>query len=140
MDGETHDRGGGEEGSRSPKRSDLSMPDKAVNELSPGDVERFTVVRVGDEVLVDLLKNSCGVTYEEAAKDIVFREIEGVRIPFASPQMLWRMKQTYREKDIPDRIFLQKLLAEQGVHVEMPRNEKPGTGLRSWLKRTFGGE
>src|SRR5438045_2623231 len=30
-----------------------TLPDKAVNELDAGDVGRFTVVRVADEVLVD---------------------------------------------------------------------------------------
>ena len=32
---------------------------KAVNELDPGDVEKFIVVRVGDEILVDLMRSGC---------------------------------------------------------------------------------
>ena len=59
-----------------------------------------------DEIMVDLMKSGCGVNYADANRDAVYREIEGVRIPFASPQTLWRMKQTVREKDIPDRLFL----------------------------------
>jgi hypothetical protein len=118
-----------------------SLPDKAVNQLDPGDVERFTVVRVGDEVLVDLMKSGCGVDYADAIRDAVVREIQGVRIPFASPQTLWRMKQTHREKDIPDRIFLRKLLAAQGIQVEeKPLPQARREGLRGWLRRTFGGE
>ena len=31
--------------------------------------------------------------------------------------MLWRMKQTYREKDEVDRVFLRRLLEERGKHV-----------------------
>jgi hypothetical protein len=115
-----------------------SLPDKAVNELDPGDIERFTVVRVGDEICVDLMKSGCGVDYAEAIKDAVWREVEGVKIPFASPATLWRMKQTHREKDIPDRVFLRKLLAAQGVQVhEAPPAARP-SGLRAWLKRVFG--
>ena len=38
-----------------------SLPDQAVNQLDPGDIEKFTVVRVGDEILVDLMKSGCGV-------------------------------------------------------------------------------
>jgi hypothetical protein len=35
--------------------------------------------------------------------------VEDVDIPFASPGLLWRMKKnTYREKDIPDLIFLKQ--------------------------------
>lgn len=115
-----------------------TLPDQAVNELDPGDIERFTVVRVADEILVDLMKSGCGVDYAEAIKDAVIREVNGVRIPFASPQTLWRMKQTHREKDIPDRLFLRQLLEAQGIEVEELQAAR-GEGLRGWLKRTFGG-
>jgi hypothetical protein len=60
-----------------------SLPDQAVNELEPGDVEKFTVVRVADEILVDLMKSGCGVGYAEAIQDAIVQEIDGVRIPFA---------------------------------------------------------
>jgi hypothetical protein len=46
-----------------------SLPDQAVNELEAGDVERFTVVRVADEIVVDLMKSGCGVGYAEAMQD-----------------------------------------------------------------------
>jgi hypothetical protein len=115
-----------------------SLPDKAVNELDPGDIERFTVVRVGDEILVDLMKSGCGVDYAEAIKDAVWREVEGVKIPFASPATLWRMKQTHREKDIPDRIFLRKLLEAQGTRVQETTASAEPPGLRAWLRRVFG--
>jgi hypothetical protein len=101
------------------------LPDKAAAELKPGEVEQYGVVRVGDEVLVDLMKSGCGVTYEEAVKDAIRSEVEGVPIPFASPATLWRMKQTVREKDIPDRLFLRQLLASQGIHVEEPARAQP---------------
>lgn len=114
-----------------------SLPDQAVNELDPGDIDRFTVVRVADEILVDLMKSGCGVDYAEAIKDAVVREINGVKIPFASPQTLWRMKQTHREKDIPDRLFLRQLLAAQGIQVVEAKLEK-SVGLRGWLTRVFG--
>src|SRR5437763_85324 len=65
-----------------------TLPDKAVNELQSGDLERYSVIRVGDEILVDLMKSGCGVDYHEAIKDVNWREVQGVRIPFASPQTL----------------------------------------------------
>lgn len=118
----------------------MYLPDKAVREIKPGDLDDLTVIRVADEILVDLMKSSCGVTYDEAIGDADIHEVGGVRIPFASPKMLWRMKQTYRDKDIPDRLFLRKLLAAQGVYVEEPPRIAPSEGLRGWLKRVFGGE
>ena len=114
-----------------------SLPDQAVRELNPGDVERFGVVRVCDEIVVDLMKTAGGVDFAEAARDAVWHEVEGVRIPFASPQTLWRMKQTRREKDIPDRLFLRKLLEAQGVQVEERAPQQRGR-LRQWLERLFG--
>lgn len=118
------------------------LPDQAVKELDAGDIARFTVVRVADEVVVDLMKSGCGVEYAEAIRDAVYREIEGVRVPFASPRTLWRMKQTVREKDIPDRLFLRKLLEAQGIPLDPPPQSpaaNPG-GLRGWVQKMFGGD
>ena len=92
-----------------------SLPDKAVRELQPGEMTRFNVVRVGDEVIVDLMRSACGIEYAEAAKEIVYHEIQGVRIPFASPRLLWRMKKpTNRVKDAPDLYFLLQLFEAEG--------------------------
>jgi hypothetical protein len=37
-----------------------------------------------------------------------------VLIPFASPALLWKTKQTYRGKDAMDCVFLRKLLEDRG--------------------------
>jgi hypothetical protein len=117
-----------------------SLPDKAVDQLEAGDIEKFTVVRVADEVLVDLMRSGCGVDYCTAVKDAVFHEIDGVRIPFASPLTLWRMKQTHRAKDGPDRLFLRQLLEEQAVRLDPPTSTQaqPLPWLHRWLNRLFG--
>ena len=96
-------------------------------------------MRVADEILVDLMKSGCGITYADAIADAVWKEIDGVRIPFASPQMLWRMKQNRREKDIPDCLFLRQLLQEHGSSAKLPGTEskKPGR-FRDWLGRILG--
>lgn len=98
----------------------LSLPDRAARELKPGEVAEYGVVRVGDEILVDLMRSSCGVTYAEASGSAVTHLIEGVPIPFAAPEMLWRMKQTVREKDAPDRLFLRQWHAERGMAPDPP--------------------
>ena len=89
------------------------LHDKAVLQVETNDLDEYTVVRVADEVVVDLMLSTCGVLYSEAAKEIEFHEIRGVLIPFASARLLLRMKQTYREKDIADRLFLQNKLADK---------------------------
>ena len=91
-----------------------SLPDKAVLELEPGEIAKYSVVRVGDEICVDLMASASGIGYEEAAKDIIIREIDGVPIPFASPRLLYRMKEkTHREKDRADLQFLRENYAEE---------------------------
>ena len=93
-----------------------ALPDKAVLELDPGDVAKYIVCRVADDVMVDLMGSACGIEYAEAAQHVVTREVQGVPIPFASPVLLWRMKRhTHREKDRPDLLFLRQLLEAQGI-------------------------
>ena len=92
------------------KSAMLGLPDGAIREIGPDDLNQYVVVRVGDEFVVDLMKAACGVGYAEASGEISLVTIEGVTIPFATPKLLWRLKQTYREKDKVDRLFLAELL------------------------------
>ncbi len=97
-----------------------TLPDKAVLELHPGELDEYAVIRVADEILVDLMRSAGGIDYAEAAKDVVVREVDGVPIPFASPNLLWRMKSiTHREKDAADLVFLRYWFEERGL--EPPR-------------------
>ena len=92
-----------------------TLPDNAVRELQPGELQQYKVIRVADEILVDLMTSAGGIDYAEAAKDVVVREVDGVPIPFASPRLLWRMKiVTHREKDAGDVAFLRQWFAERG--------------------------
>ncbi|MGL4399203.1 MAG: hypothetical protein ACRCXD_05010 [Luteolibacter sp.] len=91
-----------------------SLPDKAVLELEPGEIAKYTVVRVGDEICVDLMASASGIGYEEASQDQIIRMVDGVPIPFASPRLLYRMKEkTHREKDRADLQFLRENYAEE---------------------------
>jgi hypothetical protein len=89
------------------------LPDNAVREVRPTDLDRYVVVRVADEIVIDLMKSACGVDYAEASGSIAPAVIGGVEVPFASPELLLRMKQTVRDKDALDRKFLESLLAQK---------------------------
>jgi phosphoserine phosphatase len=92
-----------------------TLPDNAVRELQSGELLQYNVIRVGDEIVVDLMRSAGGIEYAEAARDVVVRQVDGVAIPFASPRLLWRMKAgTHREKDAPDLLFLRQWFAERG--------------------------
>ena len=92
-----------------------TLSDKAVKELEPGDVSKYLLVRVADEILVDLMASAAGIDYAEASKSVVVHKIGDIPIPFASPELLWRMKcHTRREKDAPDLLFLRKWFEARG--------------------------
>jgi hypothetical protein len=79
------------------------------------DLDQYAVVRVADEIVVDLMLSACGVTYDDAVDQIEFRTIEEVTIPFPSAKLLLRMKQTYRDKDVMDRKFLEGKLKREST-------------------------
>ena len=90
------------------------LEDKAVDEVADGDVGRYVVVRVADEVVVDLMAMACGIDYDTAAKDLDFSTIAGVSVPIASVRTLIRTKETLRPSDAADRAYLQQLLDAEG--------------------------
>jgi hypothetical protein len=99
-------------------RALATLPDNAARELQPGEREKHLVIRVGDEILVDLMRSAGGIEHAEAAKDLAVHEINGVPIPFASPHLLWRIKAVaHRAKDAPDLQFLR--------HGFEPRGQTP---------------
>jgi hypothetical protein len=89
------------------------LPDNAVRELTEDDLDRYAVVRVADEIVVDLMKSACGIDYHTARTGIVPMNVNDVLIPFAGPELLWKMKQTLREKDSQDLLFLRMLLGKE---------------------------
>ena len=93
------------------KRALEILPDKAVLELGDDDLRDWVVVRICDEVVVDLMTLACGVSYKDGESEIEIHTIDGVPIPFASATLLLRTKQTFREKDAEDRAFLEAKIA-----------------------------
>jgi hypothetical protein len=84
------------------------LPERAIDELGPQeDLREWVVVRVNDEITVDLMTAACGVTFAEAQDAFVLRAVGGLEIPFASRDLMIRLKQGNREKD---RIDLEYLL------------------------------
>ncbi len=85
------------------------LPDRAVDELGDEDLSQWVVVRVNDEITVDLMTEASGIRYDEAALSIDWVEIEDVSIPFASAELMLRFKtRAHRDKDLMDRRFLEQ--------------------------------
>jgi hypothetical protein len=92
----------------------LGLPDQAAKDIAAGDLDEYVVIRVADVFVVDLMKEACGIDYQEAAKHTVHFELEGVSIPMPSAELLLRLKQTLRAKDAQDREFLERKLGRLG--------------------------
>jgi predicted nucleotidyltransferase len=83
------------------------LADNAAAEIADGDLQTYTVVRVADEVLVDLLAAACGVTWSEAQARAERVDLDGVPVLVADRETLIRTKQTVRPSDAADRAWLE---------------------------------
>jgi len=83
------------------------LDDRAATELTPQDFVDNVVVKIADEVEVDVSTRAWTVTYEAAVKTALIAKVEGVDIPYVDRQTLIASKQTYRDQD---RVDIQRLL------------------------------
>lgn len=90
-----------------------SLPDNAISLIQNNEVEKYSVVRIADEFVVDLMKKACNIDYDEASREIEFKEVDGVKIPLPSKKLLIRMKDTVRPGDKADINFLRALIREE---------------------------
>lgn len=96
------------------KRAMAVLPDNAIALIGDDEVEQYQVVRVADEIVVDLLKSACGVDYARAsAGGIDIKTIEGVPIPVGRKELLIETKQTVRPSDAADVQFLRLRIAAE---------------------------
>ncbi len=95
------------------KRALGVLADNAAAALDDTDVREHVVVRVADEILVDLMGRACGLAYAEVAADAETRDLDRVPVPVASPATLIRTKQTARPQDALDRAFLEGVLRDR---------------------------
>lgn len=85
------------------------LEDNAAAEIDPDDLERYSVVRVADEVMVDLLGVACGVTWAEAQASARRFDLDGTPVLVADKRTLIRTKQTMRPSDAADCAWLEAL-------------------------------
>jgi hypothetical protein len=77
----------------------FELHDHAAAELIPQDLVDNVVVKVADEVEVDISTRAWKVTYEEAKPNALSRLIEGVEVPYLDLETLIRSKSTPRDQD-----------------------------------------
>ena len=89
------------------------LEDGAARELTPKDILENVVVKVADEVEVDV-STAWKVTYDDAIGSARETVIEGVRLPYLGLASLMAIKESYREKDAWDRAQLEELQRRSG--------------------------
>ncbi len=83
------------------------VPD-ACDELKADDVRKNIVVRMmGEEIVIDLMKEVGPIDYKAVIKDSFIEEIDGIPIRVAGLDSMIELKRGVRERDQKDFLFLQ---------------------------------
>jgi predicted nucleotidyltransferase len=93
------------------KKALMSLPDKVAAELDPAWFEEGENIRVADQFLVDIMFNACGQTYDSLSHMAQTTQIDGVEVKTISLEGLLLTKQTVREKDVQDRLVLERAIS-----------------------------
>lgn len=99
------------EAGRKVREALMVLPDQAAKDLDPAWFEEGENIRVADAFVVDLMLNACGQTFESLKQYAEIIELEGIAIRTVNLQGLLLTKQTLRDKDVADRIVLERALA-----------------------------
>ncbi len=89
------------------------LEEHAASELTVNDFDDNVVIKVADEVEVDVSRRAWTVDYEEAAPNALEMLVEDVAIPYLNLSDLIKSKRTYRDKDRWDIQVLQRLNNEK---------------------------
>lgn len=88
----------------------MVLPDQAAKDIDPAWFEEGEDIRVADEFVVDIMLNAGGETYETLNRFAEVIDLEGIPVRTINLEGLLRTKQTMRDKDVADRIILERAL------------------------------
>ncbi|MDR0576562.1 MAG: hypothetical protein LBI87_03275 [Candidatus Accumulibacter sp.] len=109
----------------------MILPDRAAKDLDPAWFEEGDNIRVADAFVVDIMLNACGETFETLKQYAETVELDGVPIRTVNLEGLLLTKRTMRDKDVADRIVLERALEtlrrQQARKTESDTTFKPAT-------------
>ncbi len=88
----------------------MVLPDQAAKDIEPAWFEEGENIRVADAFVVDIMLNACGETYETLKQFAETIDLDGLPIRTVNLEGLLRTKQAMRDKDVADRIVLERAL------------------------------
>jgi predicted nucleotidyltransferase len=89
------------------------MEDGAAKELTPRDLLENVVVKIADEVEVDVSRSAWRISFNDAIDSALHVEIDGVDVPYVDLKTLIATKETPREQDRADIVGLKRLLRQK---------------------------
>lgn len=88
----------------------LILADKESANLDPEWFNEGENIRLADEVVVDLIFKTCGETFETLKPYVETVDLDGIAVHTLSLTGLLKTKQSPRDKDVMDRVILEKAL------------------------------
>jgi len=89
----------------------LVLADKESENLEAAWFDEGENIRLADEVVVDLIFKTCGETYETLKSYIEIIDLDGTPVKTLSLEGLIKTKQSARDKDVMDRVVLERAIA-----------------------------
>lgn len=102
------------------KEALMVLPDQAARDIDPAWFEEGENIRVADAFVVDIMLNACGETYETLRQYAETVDLEGIPVRTINLEGLLLTKQTMRDKDVADRIVLERALETFRERVQAP--------------------
>jgi predicted nucleotidyltransferase len=88
----------------------MVLPDQAAKDIDPAWFDEGENIRVADAFVVDIMLNACGETYQTLKQYAETVDLDGLPVCTINLEGLLLTKQTKREKDVSDRIILERAL------------------------------
>ena len=92
------------------KEALMVLPDQVAKEMAVEWFEEGENIRVADAFVVDLLLTANGQTYETLSRYAEVIDLEGIPVRTITLEGLLLTKQTMREKDLSDRLVIERAL------------------------------
>ena len=89
----------------------LALPDKAAKDIDPAWFTEGDTIRLADEIIVDIMFNAAGESYESLKEYMEVIDLDGIPIKTVNLEGLLKTKQTLRDKDTADKLVLSQALA-----------------------------
>jgi len=88
----------------------MVLPDRAAESIEPEWFEAGENIRVADAFIVDIMLNANGHTFDTLRQYSQTIDLDGIPVKTINLEGLLLTKQTLRDKDVSDRVIIQRAL------------------------------